>query len=311
MSLKWGNPKKKEDIKTFSSWICWKELISIKQFSPPPDFFHKKEKKRTKKNPSVNSGSLVSSEFPSKNSLGVHLGRPRGGTSWEFVPSELNPWAPKRPNHWKATLPGGPGTGGRWNLDTPWTKQPTSARDGYLGYSGCEFVKVSISSWPEVRSYEIIYISLGEFEDFPNLNVSLCIYIYISILRWFPNPTNHPNPRGCFLPWEWMVQKASQKKIRLKSARPLLKTPSFTVLTPEIWSKITLLLPGTPRPSIYKSLFQLDDEPNLYIEKWLEITKHPFIKNDWPWGSSFSWFCPTPTRWAPYQSYMVLFYPRK
>ena len=24
--------------------------------------------------------------------------------------------------------------------------------------------------------------------------------------------------------------------------------------------------------------------PNLYIGKWLEITKHPFL-NGWPWGS--------------------------
>ena len=46
---------------------------------------------------------------------------------------------------------------------------------------------------------------------------------------------------------------------------------------------VTYVLPGTPRPSIYKSLFQLDDEPNLYIENGCFI-KHPFI-NGWPWGS--------------------------
>ena len=31
-----------------------------------------------------------------------------------------------------------------------------------------------------------------------------------------------------------------------------------------------------PRPTIYKWLFQLDDEPNLYIENGY-FTKHPFI----------------------------------
>ena len=41
--------------------------------------------------------------------------------------------------------------------------------------------------------------------------------------------------------------------------------------------------PGTPRPTIYKWLFQLDDSQSLH-RKWLEITKHPFI-NGWPWGS--------------------------
>ena len=30
-----------------------------------------------------------------------------------------------------------------------------------------------------------------------------------------------------------------------------------------------------PETSIYKWLFQLDDEPNFY-RKWLEIAKHPF-----------------------------------
>ena len=36
------------------------------------------------------------------------------------------------------------------------------------------------------------------------------------------------------------------------------------------------LLPGTPRPTIYKWLFQLDDSQSLH-RKWLEITKHLFI----------------------------------
>ena len=35
-------------------------------------------------------------------------------------------------------------------------------------------------------------------------------------------------------------------------------------------------LPGTPRPTIYKWLFQLDDSQSLH-RKWLEITKHLFI----------------------------------
>ncbi len=34
--------------------------------------------------------------------------------------------------------------------------------------------------------------------------------------------------------------------------------------------------PGTPRPTIYKWLFQLDDEPNLYIGNGC-FTKHPFL----------------------------------
>ena len=34
--------------------------------------------------------------------------------------------------------------------------------------------------------------------------------------------------------------------------------------------------PGTPRPTIYKWLFQLDDSQSLH-RKWLEITKHLFI----------------------------------
>ena len=34
--------------------------------------------------------------------------------------------------------------------------------------------------------------------------------------------------------------------------------------------------PGTPRPTIYKRLFQLDDSQSLH-RKWLEITKHPFF----------------------------------
>lgn len=38
--------------------------------------------------------------------------------------------------------------------------------------------------------------------------------------------------------------------------------------------------PGTPRPTFKHRLFQLDDIPNLYSRKWLEITKHfhPFFK---------------------------------
>ena len=35
-------------------------------------------------------------------------------------------------------------------------------------------------------------------------------------------------------------------------------------------------IPGTPRPTIYKWLFQLDDSQSLH-RKWLEITKHPFF----------------------------------
>ena len=42
-----------------------------------------------------------------------------------------------------------------------------------------------------------------------------------------------------------------------------------------------LVQPGTPRPTIYTWLFQLDDSQSLH---WLEITKHLFI-NGWPWGS--------------------------
>ncbi len=36
------------------------------------------------------------------------------------------------------------------------------------------------------------------------------------------------------------------------------------------------LIPGTPRPTIYNWLFQLDDSQSLH-RKWLEITKHLFI----------------------------------
>ena len=32
-----------------------------------------------------------------------------------------------------------------------------------------------------------------------------------------------------------------------------------------------------PQATIYKWMFQLDDEPNLYIQKWLEITELPSI----------------------------------
>ena len=35
-------------------------------------------------------------------------------------------------------------------------------------------------------------------------------------------------------------------------------------------------IPGTPRPTIYKWLFQLDDSQSLH-RKWLQITKHPFF----------------------------------
>ena len=45
--------------------------------------------------------------------------------------------------------------------------------------------------------------------------------------------------------------------------------------------------PGTPRPTIYKWLFQLDDSQSLH-RKWLEITKHPFI-NMVVWGSRQEW----------------------
>lgn len=38
------------------------------------------------------------------------------------------------------------------------------------------------------------------------------------------------------------------------------------------------LNPGTLTPTIFWWLFQLDDEPNLHMRKWLEITKHPFKK---------------------------------
>ena len=45
-----------------------------------------------------------------------------------------------------------------------------------------------------------------------------------------------------------------------------------------IFLKITPSQPGTPRPSIYKWLgYQLDDEPNLYIRKWLFHHFHPCI----------------------------------
>ena len=36
------------------------------------------------------------------------------------------------------------------------------------------------------------------------------------------------------------------------------------------------LIPGTPRPTIYNWLFQLDDSQSLH-RKWLEITKHLFF----------------------------------
>ena len=39
---------------------------------------------------------------------------------------------------------------------------------------------------------------------------------------------------------------------------------------------IIAFLPGTPRPTIYKWLFQLDDSQSLH-RKWLETTKHLFI----------------------------------
>ena len=53
------------------------------------------------------------------------------------------------------------------------------------------------------------------------------------------------------------------------------------------WTKTTCRC-LEPQTTIYKWLFQLDDEPNLYIEKRLEITKDLFI-NGWPWGSSW-WY---------------------
>ncbi len=39
---------------------------------------------------------------------------------------------------------------------------------------------------------------------------------------------------------------------------------------------IYIYIPGTPRPTICKWLFQLDDSQSLH-RKWLEITKHLFI----------------------------------
>ena len=41
--------------------------------------------------------------------------------------------------------------------------------------------------------------------------------------------------------------------------------------------------PGTPRPTIYKWMFQWDDSKSLY-RNWLFHHLHPFI-NGWPWGS--------------------------
>ena len=54
----------------------------------------------------------------------------------------------------------------------------------------------------------------------------------------------------------------------------------------------TLSIPGTLRPTRFLWLFQLDDEPNLYLRKWLEITIHRFQfilkkKNAWFFGSRY------------------------
>lgn len=75
---------KKKDIKTFSSWICWKGT-HFNQTIFPPRLFYKKEKTLLK-TPSVFCASLV--QFPSKTHCECTL-RGEGGTSWEFVPSEL------------------------------------------------------------------------------------------------------------------------------------------------------------------------------------------------------------------------------
>lgn len=80
----WNEATQKKDIKTFSSWICWKGT-HFNQTIFPPRLFYKKEKTLLK-TPSVFCASLV--QFPSKTHCECTL-RGEGGTSWEFVPSEL------------------------------------------------------------------------------------------------------------------------------------------------------------------------------------------------------------------------------
>ena len=91
---------KKKDIKTFSSWICWKGTHFNQTIFPR--LFYKKEKNAFKN--SIRFLRLVSS-IPFKNSLRVHLERRRGNILGVCTLWTQN-WAPKRPNHWKATLPG-------------------------------------------------------------------------------------------------------------------------------------------------------------------------------------------------------------
>ena len=65
-------------------------------------------------------------------------------------------------------------------------------------------------------------------------------------------------------------RNSSHKKVKLLRSwgkKRSLKWPNKSVYT---------YIPGTPRPAIYKWLFQLDDSQSLH-RKWLEITKHPFL----------------------------------
>ena len=47
-----------------------------------------------------------------------------------------------------------------------------------------------------------------------------------------------------------------------------------------------LVLPGSPRPTIYTWMFQLDDEPNLYIENGWK-SPFPSIYKRVVWGSRY------------------------
>ena len=95
-----------------------------------------------------------------------------------------------------------------------------------------------------------------------------------------------------------------------KRRYPDLLSPAFSLPLPSVSKNDSLQInPGTPRPTIYKWLFQLDDEPNLYIENgW----KSPFPSmeiNGWPWGSRINGndqddqgAHSIALHWAPFQS---------
>ena len=81
----------------------------------------------------------------------------------------------------------------------------------------------------------------------------------------------------------WTIKSASWFLGSLAAESRVSSYPATLDLTKSFGEKpsvfiprISRSLPGTPRPTIYKLLFQLDDLKSLHA-KWLEITKHPFL----------------------------------